>query len=253
VQALFWNTRYREAAAVQRKLLSIVNRLGDSRSKAYGLASEILVSTIFAAPLDEFETLKKETMRAVSDTTDAYIHHWSRLLIGWQETNRGRVNEAREAAHELMRHGSSIDDPRSTGLGLWLLSRIAYFADSYVEALEYSEQSLAVAITPFDRYVPMVVKGCALVLLRRTKDGATVLKEARSHFAGDGCYYVVTGVDPALGLCRVLCGDISAGIRMLEELISQEEGKDHRLAADATRLFLGEILLRIVSQNDGCR
>jgi class 3 adenylate cyclase len=170
VLALFWNTPYREAAAMQRKLSSVVSRFGDSRSKAYGLASEILVSTIFAAPLDEFETLKKETMKAVSDTTDAYIQYWSRLLIGWQEINRGRVNEAREAAHELMRHGRSIDDPRSTGLGLWLLSWIAYFADSYVEALEYSEQSLAVAITPFDRYVPMVVKGCAASTNRRGLD-----------------------------------------------------------------------------------
>jgi len=172
------------------------------------------------------------------------------LLIGWQEINRGRVNEAREAAHELMRHGRSIDDPRSIGLGLGLLSWIAYFADSYVEALEYSEQPLAFAITPFDRYVPMVVKGCALVLLRRTEEGSIVLKEARSHFADDGCFYVVTAVDPALGVCRVLCGDIGNGIHMLEELILQEEGKGHRIGADVTRIFLSEILLQIVSQNE---
>ena len=123
VFALFWNTRYREAAAMQRELLPMVARVGDSRSKAYGLASEILVSTgtIFAKPLHEFEMLKRETIKAVSDTTDAYIQNWSRLLIGWQEIIRGRVNEARDAARELMQHGSSIDDPRSTGLGLWLL------------------------------------------------------------------------------------------------------------------------------------
>jgi hypothetical protein len=33
-------------------------------------------------------------------------------------------------------------------------------------------------------------------------------------------------------------------------LILQEEGKDHRFGADAIRLFLGEILLQMVSQND---
>ena len=176
-------------------------------------------------------------MKAVSDTTDAYIQNWTRWLIGWQEAIRGRVNEARDAARELMRQGGSIDDPRSTGLGLWLLSWIALFADSYVEALEYSEQSSAVAITPFDRYVPIVAKGCALVLLRRTGEGTTVLKEARIHFASDGCFYLVSGIDPMLGVCRVLRGDISAGIHMLEELILQEEEKGHLMAQIGSAFF----------------
>ena len=74
----------------------------------------------------------------------------------------------------------------------------------------------------------LLPKGCALVLLRRTGEGTTVLKEARIHFAGDGCFYLVSGIDPMLGVCRVLRGDISAGIHMLEELILQEEEKGYR-------------------------
>ena len=61
VFALFWNARYREAAAMQRETSPIANRLGDSRSKAYSLAGEILVSTIVAPkPLDEFESTQSE-------------------------------------------------------------------------------------------------------------------------------------------------------------------------------------------------
>jgi hypothetical protein len=176
--------------------------------------------------------LKRETMKVVSDTTDAYIQNWSRLLIGWQEINGGRVNEAREVARELMRYGSSVDDPRSTGLGLWLLTWIALFADSNVEALEYSEQSSAVAITPFDRYAAIVAKGCALVALRRAGEGAIVLEEVRSHLVADGCLYLVEAVDPNLGVANVLRGDISAGIRMLDEWILGEEEKGHRFGAD---------------------
>ena len=76
-----------------------------------------------------------------------------------------------------------------------------------------------------------------MVLLRRTGEGATVLKEARSHFAGDGCFYLVLGIDPMLGVSRVLRGDISTGIHMLEELILQEEGKGMRVGADWIRLL----------------
>jgi hypothetical protein len=42
-------------------------------------------------------------------------------------------------------------------------------SDSYAEALEYSEQSLAVAIAPLDKIGAAGSKGCALVLLRRTR------------------------------------------------------------------------------------
>ena len=49
VFALFWNARYREAAAMQRETSLMANRLGDSRSKAYALAGEIFVSTIVCA------------------------------------------------------------------------------------------------------------------------------------------------------------------------------------------------------------
>jgi hypothetical protein len=69
VFALLWNTRYREALAVQRETSLIADRLGDSRSRAYALAGEIIVSTIFAPmPSREFEILKRNAIRAASDT-----------------------------------------------------------------------------------------------------------------------------------------------------------------------------------------
>ena len=122
VFALLWNTRYREAAAMQRETLPMADRLGDSRSKAYALAGEILVSTIVAPkPLNEFEILKREAIKAASDTTDAYIQSWTRFVIGWEEMHRGRMNDARDAARELMQVGRLLNDPRSTGFGLGIV------------------------------------------------------------------------------------------------------------------------------------
>ncbi len=51
VFALLWNARYREAAVMQQENSQIAARLGDSRSKAYALAGEIIVSTVFAPKL----------------------------------------------------------------------------------------------------------------------------------------------------------------------------------------------------------
>jgi hypothetical protein len=77
----------------------------------------------------------------------------------WEEFHRGRIMNARDSARELMQVGRALDDPRSTGLGLSLLASIALVSDSYLDALEYSEQSIAVAVTPLDRETAVNIKG----------------------------------------------------------------------------------------------
>ena len=250
VFALLWNTRYREVAAVQRETSLIADRLGDSRSKAYSLAGEIHVSTMVAPkPLDEFEILKREAMKAASDTGDSYIQNWTRWVIGWERVHRGHINDARDSAHELMQVGRRLNDPRSTGLGLALLTWIALMSDSYAEALEYSEQSLAVAVTPLDRYTALNGKGCALVLLRQTEAGAKLLEEVRRRCLVEGDLYHTVGNDGIIGVCKVLQGNIRDGIRLLEEAILRREN-DYRDAADWYRLFLSEVYLQIIAGNE---
>ena len=82
---------------------------------------------------------KREAIKAASDTPDAYTQIWTRFTIGWEELHRGRINEARDSARELMQFGRLVGDSRSTGQGLVLLTFIALGSDSYAEALEYSE------------------------------------------------------------------------------------------------------------------
>jgi class 3 adenylate cyclase/tetratricopeptide (TPR) repeat protein len=248
VFALLWSARYPEAAAMQRETSLMANRSGDSRSKAYSLANEINVSTIVAPmPLDKFEIVKAEAIKAASETADAHIQNWTRFVVGWEEFHRGRHNEARNVARELMQVGRTLSDPRSIGLGLALLAFIALVADSYAEALEYSEQSLAVAITAFDRNVAILAKGGALVLLRRTDEGLKLLEASNRRCVADGDLYSLVGSEGIIGVGKVLQGNITQGIRLLEEGISRREKEGYRTTADWYRLFLSEVYLQIIA------
>jgi class 3 adenylate cyclase/tetratricopeptide (TPR) repeat protein len=249
--ALLWNARYRVAASMQQETSPIAERVGDSKSKAYALAGEILVSTIVAPkPLDEFEALKRAAIEAASDTADAYIQNWTRFVIGWEEFHRGRINEARDAAHELMQVGRLLNDPRSTGLGLSLLALITLLSDSYSEALEYAEQSTVVAVTPMDRETAINMKGCALVLLRRVEDGLRLLEEFCRRCLADGDLYSLTSVDGIIGVSKVIQGNIRYGIRLLEEAILRREKEGYTAAADWYRLNLAEVYLQILEGNE---
>ena len=248
IVALIWNARYREAAAVQQELLSIADRLGDNRSRAYALATDISVSTIIAPKsLHEFESLKGQAISLASKTADAYIQNWIRIVIGYEEFHRGRILHARQSATELMNVGRALNDPRSTGLGLWLLSWIAIVSDSYAEALEFSEQSLAVAITPVDRMIAINGKGCALVLLRRVDEGAALLDESRRYFQNMGHLYALAGSDGAYGVCEMLRGNIADGLRWIEEVILRRETEGYLDAGDWYRLLLSELYLQIIA------
>jgi class 3 adenylate cyclase/tetratricopeptide (TPR) repeat protein len=251
ILALLWNTRYRDAAAVLQETSPVADRVGDSRSMAYSLAIEIHVSTIVAPkPLDQFENLKKEALKAASDTTDAYIQSWTRWAIGWEEFHRGRITNARNSAHELMQVGQRLSDPRSTGQGLALLTWIALMSDSYAEAREYSEQSLAVAVTPLDRSYALSGMGNALVLLRQIEDGLKLIEDNNRHNVDGGLLYVLAGSEGVIAIGRVLQGNIGEGIRLLEEAISRREKEGYRVAADWYRLFLVETYIQIMSRNE---
>ena len=248
VFALIWSARYREATVMQGETSPIAERLRDTKSKAYSLAGEILVSTVVSPkPLDEFETLKIEAIKAASETPDAYIQNWTRFVIGWEEFHRGRINDAREAAGELMQVGRLLNDPRSTGLGLALLTWIALLSDSYAEALEYSEQSLAVAVTPFDRACATDAKQCALVLLRRIDEGAKLIGEQRRRTVAKGDFYTLQSSDALLGVCEVLRGNVRDRIRIIEEAILKREQEGCRTVADWYRTNLCEVYLQIIA------
>ena len=263
---LAWNTRYRDAAVMQAETAQIAERLGDSTSMAYSLANEIFISTVIAPkPTHEFELVKSQALKAASDSADAYIQNWARYVIWLEELHRGRMGEARAAAHELMQVGRQLNDPRSIGLGLGMLAGIANATEAYAEALEYSEQLMSVVVTPWDGEAATLGKGFALVmlgpteegekliegqrsrrLLGKAEEGAQLIEGQRSRALIYGYLHTLAFTDPYVGVCKILQGDIGGGIHFIEEAILRREKEGYRRSAYSYRITLCEIYLNII-------
>jgi hypothetical protein len=157
------------------------------------------------------------------------------------------MNALRDAARELMDVGKRTSDPRTTGLGLSLLTWCELVAGSYDKALTHSEDALAAAITPFDRETAINGKGNTLAFLRLTEEGRDLLEAASNRAIENGDLYRLTGNVIGLALSKVFTGDISGGIRDLKEAIPKREREGYRSMADWYHLVLGEIYIQIIA------
>jgi len=107
-----------------------------------------------------------------------------------------------------MQIGRLVGDPRSTGIGLWLLAAIAISFDSYAEALDCSEQALAAAVTPYDRLAALAVKAIALVMLRRVAEALLAFEDHHRRCLTDSFLAALITTEPFIGVCK--CGETSA-------------------------------------------
>jgi hypothetical protein len=239
--------RYRDAQAVQQKATPMARRLGDHVSLAYSLAGEMLVSTIIAPrSVGEFQELARDAIAAASKTGDAYIQYWVRAWIAWEEFHRGRILNARRMAQDMMEVGRQLNDPRSIGLGLVVLGWTAIVGDDYHEALRCHDESLRLAVTPYERLSATTGKLVALALLRRT-EAFTLVRDWTEQCKANGWGWQVSGTEGIWAICLVLQGNIGQGIRCMTEAISRREQEGYRAAADWYRAFLCEIYLEIIA------
>jgi class 3 adenylate cyclase len=250
VMALSGSGQYREAEEAQTHLTGMAVRLGDDRSKAYALGSEIVVSAIYSPkPVDVFETLSSEAIAAASSIDDRYLQAMVRGAVGWDEIHRGRTPKMHEAAEKLMAVGRLMNDPRSVGYGLFLRAWAELLSNDYASALDCAEASIGMACTPFDREGAVNAKVIALVLLRRPEAFRT-LKDWMDHLAAIGWNAALAPCDGIWGVALVLHGEIGSGIRWIEQAILKREREGYLAVADWYRMFLCEIYLEIISGKD---
>ena len=89
--ALILSGRFRDAEKVMTGLSAMAGRLGDARSTAYALASDLHLSTFIAPkPYDDFVALGCAAIAAATDINDVYLQYFVQFAVGWEELNRGR-------------------------------------------------------------------------------------------------------------------------------------------------------------------
>ena len=251
VAGLVWNSRFRDALAVQQDLSAMAQRLGDPKSVAYALVSELSASS-YAAPttMEVFEAKRREAEAALAGIDDAYLQNFYLAILGWDDVSRGRVVQARAAADRLMEIGQSTNEPRALGYGTAMKALIAMVTDDYEQAAEMAELALGVSRAPFEKAIAASAKYAALAMLNRP--GA--VEDVGRYVAmceENGWILFLSGPETLVGVSLAMAGRIDDALRQIEAAIVRREKEGYRAAADWYRLFLCEIYLAILSGEGG--
>ena len=248
VMSLVYMGQFRAAKMAQEIISPMADRLGDDRSRAYSLAGEIQVSTVIAPKsIQEFETLSRSALDCASRTNDVYIRSYLHWIIAMDEIHRGRVTKARSIAEETSAIGRQLNDPRPVGVGLGVLGWVALTSEDYGNALTYAQECLRIALTPQDRMTASPIQGAALVLLRKIEAGEAIFSEARKELSALEWRWSLGGVEPIFGVLTILKGQISRGIRIIENAMAVAHQDGWSVGEDWARLLLCGVYLDIIS------
>jgi len=245
--SLVWNGRYLDAVKVQNNLLAMAKRLGDPKSLAYALVSDLSVSS-YGAPksLEDYRRLRDEAEAALAHVDDPSLTNFFFSFIAWDELCRGRVFEARKAADQAIDFGLLNNDPRSIGYGTGVKALIAMISDDFHEALDLADRALSLSKADFEKAMATTSRIAAQIALNQPAAAADAARWLTSC-ERDGWTVMAMSAEAWLAVDLAVKGRIGEGIQSLEAVIKSREREGNFAAADWSRLYLCEVYLAILS------
>ena len=244
--SLVQNLELRAAHALMLEALTVAERLGDGRARAYARGGLLQCRTRLG--LDSLEAADRMKAQLMEDSLrfgDNFIQNASHFFVIWDYFYRGLVRDAREIAIRLIASGEERNDPRAIGVTNWILGWIDMVSGAPEAAIAHADDCLRVAIAPFDRLQGAAVKAVANIFMGRTREGLAEIDALNSEFERLGALYSV--LQGPRGAALIALGQISQGVGVIEQYIAQRDAAGDHTAAAFARIPLAEIYIQILS------
>jgi class 3 adenylate cyclase len=239
--------QYRRCLSAAEEALEMALRLGDARSKAYARAALIFANTMMSLGVEDSQRHAELGTLESDQTDDPYLKSWVKLSAAWSFLYRGLPDRGRELALELQARGRALGDPRAASMGLWILGWLDIIDERYDDALVHGNESIELALTPWDREVGLQVKFVAEIFRGNVGEGAALLRAHRQRVLANNFNYTTVGTDLALGVAMVLEGNFTGGVRFIEAAIQRSEHEGSPVGRDFASILLAEVYLEFLA------
>jgi tetratricopeptide (TPR) repeat protein len=153
--------------------------------------------------------------------------------------------ESYDIGNQLLDYGTRYSNIRSQVVGHICIGH-SYFAEGNLKkAISCYRKAIDVAEDPFYTQWPRLYLGVCCVLNDQIKEGEEALNEVSSYVNKFGCEIFGPFIMPILGIVLVKKGDMSKGLKTIEEIHSISKEKKWHYAIALSEFVLGNVYYQI--------
>jgi class 3 adenylate cyclase/tetratricopeptide (TPR) repeat protein len=177
---------------------------------------------------------------------DQYLYFKSLGGLGYAHYQRGERKKAFEAGRSILEYGQNHRNVRSLFMGHWI-EGFSHVANGDLQsAIECCTKALQLSVDPFYSHGARILLGAIHTLSGNLQEAEESLQEIVSFSEEFGCERVGTPAQMFLGAVTVAKGNMSQGLKMLEETRRVFLENERRRFYAQTEYVLGRVYLQIV-------
>jgi tetratricopeptide (TPR) repeat protein len=246
---IWFREKYEDPYEYLRKVLKMGEEIQDQR--LIGYACTWLSWTCAELGALEEAILYAERAQEISKDipSDQYLFFKSLAAIGYVNFYKGDGKKALEVGTALLNYGHRHSNIRSMVMGHFMVAFSFLVANDLPPAIETGKKAVQTAQDPLYCMYSRFLLGVGYVLNGQFQEAEEILQEAASDGRDLGCELIGTPTQAFLGLISIVKGQMSQGLKMMEEALQLELRSQRRYWYATIANGLGQVYLQLIDKD----
>jgi class 3 adenylate cyclase/tetratricopeptide (TPR) repeat protein len=201
------------------------------------------------AVCDKYEEGYSHWKRAVeiaeSMTSDQYLYFKSMGGLAHLSFFSGEKKQSREIGEALLQYGEKHSNIRSQVVGHVCAGHSHFTDGDFTEALACYQRAIGIAQDPFYAIWPRLYVGLCYFLGNQLKESEEAFIDVISYMHNFGCEIFSPAVLPLFGIILIKKGDMSRGLKMIEDIRSSSIAKNWGYGIALAEYVLGNLYFQM--------
>jgi len=178
--------------------------------------------------------------------SDQILFRFSMGGVGLAYYFRGDSKEVDEVGKILLEYGQGRSDTRSTVFGNLFVGMGHFVGGDFPSAIECLKRAIQVSVDPIFSNSARFMLGMSYVSTGQLKEAENTLEDVIRYSRNFGTEFLGTLAQGALSIVSIAKGNLSQGIRIVEDTLSVFLENENKYRYATTEYFLGRVYFQIV-------